>query len=159
MRHIISVLLENESGALSRVAGLFSARGYNIHSLNVAPTLDPTLSKMTIVSIGEDNIIDQIVKQLNKLIDVIHAKDISCADHLERELLLLKVENEFLKTTAFQKLISRYFLGLINTNEDYSTFELSSDNETLNEFLTTIQPNTISQITRTGVSGINITNE
>jgi len=159
MRHVISVLLENEAGALSRVAGLFSARGYNIHSLNVAPTLDPTLSKMTIVSIGDDNIIDQIVKQLNKLIDVIHAKDISCANHLERELLLLKVENKHLKTDDFQKLISRYSLGLINTNDDYSTFELSSDNETINEFLKGMVPNTIAQITRTGVSGINITTE
>jgi len=91
MRHIISLLMENEAGALSRVAGLFSARGYNIESLAVAPTEDPTLSRMTIVTSGSDAIIEQINKQLNKLIDVAAVMDLSEGEHLERELMLVKV--------------------------------------------------------------------
>ena len=91
MRHIISVLLENESGALSRGAGLFSARGYNIESLTVAPTEDPTLSRMTIVTTGSDEVIEQITKQLNKLIEVVKVIDLSEGDHIERELMLVKV--------------------------------------------------------------------
>src|SRR5690349_20646266 len=91
MRHIVSVLLENESGALSRVAGLFSARGYNIESLTVAPTEDPTLSRMTVVTAGSDEVIEQITKQLNKLVDVVKLVDLSDGDHIERELMLVKV--------------------------------------------------------------------
>ncbi|HEX6008421.1 MAG TPA: acetolactate synthase small subunit, partial [Burkholderiales bacterium] len=91
MRHIISVLLENEAGALSRVSGLFSARGYNIESLTVAPTEDETLSRMTVVTSGSDEVIEQITKQLNKLIDVVKVVDLSEGDHIERELMLVKV--------------------------------------------------------------------
>jgi len=91
MRHIISVLLENEAGALSRVAGLFSARGYNIESLTVAPTEDATLSRMTIVTSGSDEIIEQINKQLNKLVDVVKVVDLSEGEHIERELMLVKL--------------------------------------------------------------------
>ena len=91
MRHIISILLENEAGALSRVAGLFSARGYNIETLTVAPTEDTSLSRLTIVTSGTDAVIEQITKQLNKLIDVIKVVDLSEAAHIERELMLLKV--------------------------------------------------------------------
>src|SRR3970040_1476501 len=92
MRHVISILLENESGALSRVAGLFSARGYNIESLTVAPTEDPTLSRMTLVTRGSDEIIEQITKQLNKLVDVVKLIDLTEGAHIEREMLLVKVK-------------------------------------------------------------------
>ena len=91
MRHVISVLLENESGALSRVAGLFSARGYNIESLTVAPTNDPTLSRMTIVTIGTERIIEQIIKQLNKLVDVVRLTDLTEVQFIEREIMMVKV--------------------------------------------------------------------
>src|ERR1700693_4805859 len=91
MRHIISLLRENEAGALSRVAGLFSARGYNIESLTVAPTEDPTLSRMTIVTTGSDDVVEQITKQLNKLVDVVKVVDLSDGEHIERELMLVKV--------------------------------------------------------------------
>src|SRR5688572_1730197 len=94
MRHIISVLLENESGALSRVSGLFSARGYNIESLTVAPTEDPTLSRLTLVTVGSDEIIEQITKQLNKLVEVVKLLDLTEGPHIERELLLAKVNAE-----------------------------------------------------------------
>ncbi|MFN7668066.1 MAG: acetolactate synthase small subunit, partial [Burkholderiales bacterium] len=105
MRHIISVLLENEPGALSRVVGLFSARGYNIESLTVAPTEDNTLSRMTIVTLGNDDVIEQITKHLNRLIEVIKVVDLSEGAHIERELMLIKVravgkEREEIKRTA-----------------------------------------------------------
>ena len=92
MRHIISLLMENESGALSRVSGLFSARGYNIESLTVAPTEDPSLSRMTIVTTGSNEVIEQIIKQLNKLIDVVKVLDLNDGKHIERELMLVKVK-------------------------------------------------------------------
>ena len=91
MRHIISVLLENEPGALSRVVGLFSARGYNIETLTVAPTEDETMSRMTIVTVGSDDVIEQITKQLNKLVDVIKLIDLNDGPHIERELMLVKL--------------------------------------------------------------------
>ena len=91
MQHIISILLDNESGALSRVSGMFSARGYNIESLSVAPTDDPTLSRMTVVSRGSDEVIEQITKQLNKLVDVVKLQDLTEFTHIEREMMLVKV--------------------------------------------------------------------
>src|SRR3954447_8751236 len=91
MKHIIAVLMENEPGALSRVAGLFSARGYNIESLTVAPTEDPSLSRMTLFTTGSDDVIEQITKQSNKLVDVVKVVDLSEGDHIERELMLVKV--------------------------------------------------------------------
>ena len=116
MRHIISLLMENEAGALSRVAGLFSARGYNIESLAVAPTEDPTLSRMTIVTSGSDAVIEQINKQLNKLIDVAAVMDLSEGEHLERELMLVKVRADAAKrdelkriTDSFQGRVHRRF--------------------------------------------------
>jgi acetolactate synthase-1/3 small subunit len=92
MRHIISMLVENESGALSRIAGLFSARGYNIESLTVAPTDDPSLSRMTLVTSGNDDIVEQIKKQLNKLIDVVKLQDLAEGEHIEREMMLIKLK-------------------------------------------------------------------
>ncbi len=94
MRHIISILIENESGALSRVSGLFSARGYNIESLSVAPTEDASLSRMTLVTTGNDNEVEQITKQLNKLVDVVKLVDLSEGEHIEREMMLIKVRAE-----------------------------------------------------------------
>ena len=91
MRHIISLLMENEAGALSRVAGLFSARGYNIESLSVAPTEDPTLSRMTLVTIGSEEVVEQVTKQLNKLIEVVKIIDLNDGSHIEREMMLVKV--------------------------------------------------------------------
>ena len=103
MRHIISLLMENESGALSRVSGLFSARGYNIESLTVAATEDPTLSRMTIVTAGSDEVIEQIIKQLNKLIDVVKVLDLNDGKFIERELMLVKVK----ATGAFREEMKR----------------------------------------------------
>ena len=104
MRHIISLLMEHESGALSRVSGLFSARGYNIESLNVAPTEDESLSRMTIVTSGSNEVIEQIIKQLNKLIDVVKVLDLNDGRHIERELMIVKVK----ATNKYRDEVKRY---------------------------------------------------
>jgi len=154
MRHIISVLLENEAGALSRVSGLFSARGYNIESLTVAPTEDATLSRMTIVTTGSDEVVEQITKQLNKLVDVVKVIDLSEGDHIERELMLVKVravgrDREEVKRTA------DIFRGRIIdvTDKDY-TIELTGTGAKLDAFLKAIDRAAILETVRTGASGI-----
>ena len=135
MRHIISVLLENEAGALSRVSGLFSARGYNIESLTVAPTEDPTLSRMTIVTTGSDEVIEQITKQLNKLVDVVKVIDLSDGEHIERELMLVKVRAVG-KDREEMKRMADIFRGRIIdvTDKDY-TIELTGTGSKLDAFL------------------------
>lgn len=154
MRHIISVRLENESGALSRVAGLFSARGFNIESLTVAPTNDPTLSRMTIVSIGNDTIIDQIVKQLNKLVDVVTVTDLTSSDHIERELALIKVSVDSSNQAELDKQIEAYAGKLIDAGEDIYTVEIAGQAKRINDFLTAIDADKIIEVSRTGVTGV-----
>jgi acetolactate synthase-1/3 small subunit len=154
MRHIISLLLENESGALSRVAGLFSARGYNIESLTVSPTEDSTLSRMTIVTTGSDEVIEQITKQLNKLIDVVKVIDLSDGDHIERELMLVKVKAVG-KDREEMKRMADIFRGRIIdvTDKDY-TIELTGTGSELDSFLKAIDRAAILETVRTGASGI-----
>ena len=123
MRHIISLLMENEAGALSRVSGLFSARGYNIESLTVAPTEDPTLSRMTIVTSGSDEVIEQIIKQLNKLIDVVRFLDLNDGKYIERELMHVKVKASA-KYQDEMKRISDIFRGrIIDVSDNTFTIE------------------------------------
>jgi len=154
MRHIISILIENESGALSRVSGLFSARGYNIDSLTVAPTEDPSLSRMTIVSIGSDDIIEQITKQLNKLIDVVKVVDLSEAPHIERELMLVKVRATG-KDREEMKRVADIFRGhIIDVTESSYVIELTGDGAKLDAFLNAIYRSLILETVRTGVCGI-----
>ena len=125
MRHIISVLLENEPGALSRVVGLFSARGYNIETLTVAPTEDRSLSRMTIVSIGSDDVIEQITKHLNRLIEVVKVVDLTEGAHIERELMLIKVRAVG-KEREEMKRMSDIFRGrIIDVTEKTYTIELT----------------------------------
>ncbi len=153
-RHIISVLLENEAGALSRVVGLFSARGYNIETLTVAPTEDPTLSRMTIVTAGSDDIIEQITKHLNRLIEVVKVVDLTEGQHIERELMLMKVravgkEREELKRT------SDIFRGrIIDVTERSYTIELTGAATKLDAFIEAIDRAAILETVRTGASGI-----
>ncbi|HQW20572.1 MAG TPA: acetolactate synthase small subunit [Rhodocyclaceae bacterium] len=154
MRHIISILLENEAGALSRVSGLFSARAYNIESLTVAPTEDPSLSRMTIVSIGSDDVIEQITKQLNKLIDVVKVVDLSEAAHIERELMLVKVRATG-KDREEMKRIADIFRGrIIDVTESTYAIELTGNNAKLDAFLEAIDSALILETVRTGVCGI-----
>ena len=118
MRHIISVLLENESGALSRVAGLFSARSFNIESLSVAPSEDPSASRMTIVTSGDDNVIEQIVKQLDKLLDVIEVSEITSNEHIEREIAFVKIENKSIDESMMEDLSKNEFLKVHKTKNN-----------------------------------------
>ena len=125
MRHIISVLLENESGALSRVAGLFSARSFNIESLSVAPSEDETTSRMTIVTSGNDSVIEQIVKQLDKLIDVIEVSEITSNEHLEREIAFVKINVNSIEKSMMEKISKNEFLKIHKTNNNEIIIELS----------------------------------
>ena len=154
MRHIISILIENESGALSRVSGLFSARGYNIESLTVAPTEDASLSRMTIVSIGSDDIIEQITKQLNKLIDVVKVVDLSEAPHIERELMLVKVRATG-KDREEMKRVADIFRGrIIDVTESSYVIELTGNGAKLDAFLEAIDASLVLETVRTGVCGV-----
>ncbi len=154
MRHIISLLMENEAGALSRVAGLFSARGYNIESLNVAPTEDPTMSRMTIVTRGSDEVIEQINKQLNKLVDVVSVMDLSDGDHIERELMLVKV-HAMGEAREELKRIADIFRGrIIDVSDKTYTIELTGSGSKLDSFLQAIDHSLILETVRTGASGI-----
>ena len=154
MRHIISVLLENEAGALSRVSGLFSARGYNIESLTVAPTEDATLSRMTIVTTGSDEVVEQITKQLNKLIDVVKVVDLSDGDHIERELMLVKVRAIGTDREEMKRMADIYRGRIIDvTDKDY-TIELTGTGAKLDAFLNAIDRAAILETVRTGTSGI-----
>ena len=154
MRHIISILIENESGALSRVSGLFSARAYNIESLTVAPTEDPSLSRMTIVSVGSDDVIEQITKQLNKLIDVVKVVDLSEAAHIERELMLVKVRATG-KDREEMKRIADIFRGrIIDVTDSTYVIELTGNTAKLDAFIEAIDRALILETVRTGVCGI-----
>lgn len=154
MRHIISILLENEAGALSRVAGLFSARGYNIETLTVAPTEDSSLSRLTIVTSGSDEVIEQITKQLNKLIDVIKVVDLSEAAHIERELMLIKVRATG-KDRDEMKRMAEIFRGrIIDVTDSTYVIELTGSGSKLDAFIQAIDAGLILETVRTGVSGI-----
>jgi acetolactate synthase-1/3 small subunit len=154
MRHIISLLMENEAGALSRVAGLFSARGYNIESLTVAPTEDLTMSRMTIVTRGSDDVIEQINKQLNKLIEVVAVMDLSEGDHLERELMLVKVRAVGEVREEIKRLADIFRGRIIDVSDKTYTIELTGTGSKLDSFLQAIDRNLILETVRTGASGI-----
>ena len=154
MRHIISLLMENEAGALSRVAGLFSARGYNIESLTVAPTEDATLSRMTIVTSGSDEVIEQINKQLNKLIEVVAVMDLTEGDHLERELMLVKVRAEGAAREEMVRMADNFHGRIIEVTDTTCTIELTDTGAKLDSFLQTIDRNLILETVRTGASGM-----
>lgn len=154
MRHIISLLIENEAGALSRVAGLFSARGYNIESLTVAPTEEATLSRMTIVTSGSDAIIEQITKQLNKLIDVVSVMDLSEGDHIERELMLVKLRAEGDARDELKRLADIFRGRILDVTDHTYTIELTGSRVKLDSFIDAIGRELILETVRTGASGI-----
>jgi acetolactate synthase-1/3 small subunit len=154
MRHIISILLENEAGALSRVAGLFSARGYNIETLTVAPTEDLSLSRLTIVTSGSDEVIEQITKQLNKLIDVIKVVDLSEAAHIERELMLIKVRASGKDREEMKRMADIFRGRIIDVTETTYVIELTGSGSKLDSFIQGIDTDLILETVRTGVSGI-----
>jgi acetolactate synthase-1/3 small subunit len=153
-RHIISILLENEAGALSRVAGLFSARGYNIEALTVAPTEDASLSRMTIVSSGSDDVIEQITKHLNRLIDVIKVVDLSEGAHIERELMLVKVRATGKEREEMKRMAEIFRGRIIDVTDKTYTIELTGDVAKHDAFIEAIDRALILETVRTGASGI-----
>jgi acetolactate synthase-1/3 small subunit len=154
MRHILSLLVENEAGALSRIAGLFSARAFNIESLTVAPTEDPSVSRMTIVTSGSDNIVEQIIKQLNKLVDVVKLVNLSESKHIERELMLIKVTAKGPGREEVKRMVDIFRGRIIDVTENSYTIELTGAGEKLDAFIKALDAKLILEVVRTGVSGI-----
>lgn len=155
MRHIISILMENETGALSRVSGLFSQRGYNIESLTVAPTEDPTLSRMTLVTKGNDASIEQIVKQLNKLIDVVKVMELSDHVYIEREMMFVKVAAMDTDACASIKRMADIFRArVIDVSSKLYTIEVTGSPKKLDGFLDTMKNHEIVEVVRSGAMGI-----
>ena len=146
--------MENESGALSRVSGLFSARGYNIESLTVAPTEDPTLSRMTIVTSGSDPVIEQIIKQLNKLIDVVRVLDLNDGKHIERELMLVKVKATNKYRDEMKRISDIFRARIIDISDNTFTIELTGSASKLDAYLDSLDNDSIIETVRTGASGI-----
>jgi len=158
MRHIISILLQNEAGALTRVTGLISARGYNIESLSVAPTNDPIVSRVTLVTIGSDPVIAQINAQLLKLIDVVTVEDLTSGDHLARELLLMKLQVQPAHIDAVGVLLRRAGGKVLSSNPSSYIVELASTEAEIGEFIASIgalgEMVEIVEVVRSGVLGI-----
>ncbi|AGF47061.1 acetolactate synthase I/III small subunit [Candidatus Kinetoplastibacterium desouzaii TCC079E] len=154
MKHVISVLMENEPGALSRVVGLFSARGYNIESLTVAPTEDPTLSRLTVVTIGSDDIVEQITKHLNRLIDVVKLVNFDDGAHIERELLLIKVRATGKEREEIKRMADIFRGHIIDVTYKSYTIELTGTQCKIQAFIDGLDRSSILETVRTGVSGI-----
>jgi len=154
MKHIISILMENEPGALSRVVGLFSARGYNIETLTVAPTEDHSLSRMTIVTRGSDDVIEQITKQLNRLIDVVKVVDLIESPYTERELMLIKVRAVGKEREEMKRMADIFRGRIIDVTERTYTIELTGDGTKLDAFIDALDRAAILETVRTGASGI-----
>jgi acetolactate synthase-1/3 small subunit len=154
MRRIISILLENEAGALSRVVGLFSQRGYNIETLTVAPTEDPTLSRLTLTTRGDDRVIEQITKQLNKLIEVVKLVDLSEGEHIERDLLLLKVKAVGPQREEIKRCVDIFRGQIIDITSTLYTVQLVGTAQKIDAFIAALGEAQILEVARTGVSGI-----
>jgi acetolactate synthase I/III small subunit len=153
-KHVIALLLENEPGALSRVVGLFSARGYNIESLTVAPTEDASLSRMTIVTTGSDDVVEQITKHLNRLIEVVKVVDLSEGPFTERELMLIKVRAVGKERDEMKRMADIFRGRIIDVTDKTYTIELTGDASKLDAFLEAIDRAAILETARTGTSGI-----
>lgn len=152
---IISILVENESGALSRIAGLFSARGYNIESLNVAPTHDASMSRMTIVTSGTDEVIEQITKQLNKLVDVIKLTDLTESYHVESEMMLVKINaSRPQMREEVHRLVSVFRAETVDVTETTYTVQVTGSSEKLDALVRAINPENVIEIVRSGAMGI-----
>ncbi len=154
MRHIISMLLENEPGALSRVVGLFSQRNFNIETLNVAPTDDPTLSRLTVTTHGDERIIEQITKHLNRLIDVVKLVDLTEGAHIERELMLVKVKAQGSARDEVKRTADIFRAQIVDVTPGVYTVQITGDANKMDAFLQAVTPLGVLEVARTGVSGI-----
>ncbi len=150
MRHTISVLVENEFGVLARVAGLFSGRGFNIESLSVAVTLDPTVSRITLVTTGDDGVLEQITKQLNKLVSVIRVSDFKGTEHVERELVLVKVTADERTRAELMNIVSIFRGKVIDVGPRSYIIEITGNEEKISAILELLRPLGITEIVRTG---------
>ena len=150
MRHTISVLVENKSGVLARVAGLFSGRGYNIDSLNVAETEDRTVSRMTIVARGDDRILEQITKQLNRLVDVIKVSDLTSEDHVERELVLIKVTAQAKNRSEIIQIADIFRANIVDVNPETLIIAVTGDEDKVSAMINMLRPYGIKEIARSG---------
>lgn len=154
MRRIISLLLENEPGALSRVVGLFTQRNYNIETLTVAATEDPTLSRLTVTTVGSDRIIEQITKQLNKLIEVVKVVDLTDGAHIERELMLVKLKAVGDSRAEITRTVDIFRGQIVDVTDSLYTIQLTGDSDKLDAFVTAVGKRSVVEVVRTGVSGI-----
>ena len=154
MRHIISLLLENEPGALSRVAGLFSARGYNIESLSVAPTADENVSRMTLVSVGSDNIIEQITKQLHKLVEVIRLSNLTEDAHIQREIALIKVSAGGARRDEVLRLVAIFRAHVIDVSATTYVIEITGNSDKVDHFISLFDEADILEVVRSGLLAI-----
>ena len=154
MRRIISILLENEPGALSRVVGLFSQRGYNIETLNVAPTDDHTLSRLTLTTVGDDLRIEQITKQLNKLVDVVKLVDLTEGAHVERDLMLIKVRAQGAARDEVKRTTDIFRGQIVDVGPNSYTIQLTGTSDTLDSFVAAMMDVDILEVVRSGVAGI-----
>ncbi|KAA8982428.1 MULTISPECIES: acetolactate synthase small subunit [Gammaproteobacteria] len=154
MRRIISILMENEPGALSRVVGLFSQRNYNIESLAVAPTEDPTLSRLTLTTEGSDKVIEQITKQLNKLIEVVKLVDLTEGSHVERELMLIKLRATGAQRAEIKRTVDIFRGQIVDVTSTVYTVQLTGDGEKLDAFIQAVGTMGVLEVVRSGVSGI-----
>jgi len=154
MRHIISILMENEPGALSRVVGLFSQRNFNIETLNVAPTEDATLSRLTVTTVSEDRVIEQITKHLNKLVDVVKLVDLTEGSHIERELMLVKVKALGAQRDEIKRTADIFRAQIVDITPSLYTIQITGDSGKMDAFLAAMQPVGVLEVARTGVSGI-----
>ncbi|MFQ3228984.1 acetolactate synthase small subunit [Reinekea sp.] len=154
MRHILSVLMENESGALARLVGLFAQRGFNIESLNVAPTEDSSLSRLTLVTLGDNQVVEQITKQLNKLVEVIKVVDLTEGAHIERGLMLVKVRAAGAAREEVKRSVDIFRASIIDVTATTYTIQVTGNEDKLNAFLEALSGTTIMEVARTGVSGV-----
>jgi len=154
MKHVISVLMENEPGALSRVVGLFSARGYNIETLSVAPTEDSTLSRLTLTTAGSDSVIEQITKHLNRLIDVVKVVDLTDGAHIERELMLIKVRAVGKEREEIKRLADIFRGHIVDVTDKSYTIELTGDQQKMQAFIEALDHTAILETVRTGACGV-----
>jgi len=154
MRHIISILLENEPGALCRVANMFSARAFNIESLSVAPTEDPSLSRMTLVTRGSDEIVEQISKQLHKLLDVVKLLDLTEGSHIEREIMLIKLKADGEEREEIKRLTDIFRGRVLDVSSNTYTIEVTGDGDKLDAFVNAVDAQLILEVVRSGPLGI-----
>ena len=154
MRRIISMLLENEPGALSRVVGLFTQRNYNIETLTVAATEDPTLSRLTVTTVGSDRVIEQITKQVNKLVEVVKVVDLTEGAHIERELMLVKLKAVGEERAEIKRIVEIFRGQIVDVTASLFTIQLTGDSDKLDALIAAVGKRAIVEVVRTGVSGI-----